>query len=75
MKNYSTRIPIIGKSIIFLLLINIQMGFSQNQYPSNSDVIMDGLSVRFKIPTTTSGWARGNHFFDPTGATKWGGGN
>ncbi len=73
MKNNSARISIIGKSLFLLLLINIQKGFSQNQYPSNSDVIMDGLSIRFKIPTTMGGWARGNHFFDPTGATKWSG--
>jgi len=58
---------------LFLLLMVVQTSFSQNLYPLDSDAIMDGYSVRFRIPSRTGGWARGTHFYDPSGVTKWGG--
>ncbi len=73
MRDYMNKIFNFGISVLLLLSIGIQSGFSQNQYASNSDLIMDGYSVRLKIPSTPGGWARGTHFYDPTGATKWGG--
>ncbi|MGX1931313.1 hypothetical protein [Flagellimonas sp. 2504JD4-2] len=73
MKYQESKIFKLGISLLPFLFLSISSGFSQNQYPSSGDAIMDGYSVRFEIPSTTGGWARGTHFYDPTGATKWGG--
>ncbi|SNY99688.1 tail fiber protein [Flagellimonas pacifica] len=73
MRNHKIKIFNFGIGLFLFLLISAQESFSQNQYPTNSDVIMDGYSLRFKIPSTTGGWARGTHFYNPTGTTKWGG--
>lgn len=63
------------KGFYFLLLncMVLTMGYSQNQFPTNQDVFLDGRSVIFRMPTTTGGWARGNYFEDPTGSEYWGG--
>ncbi|MEK6152001.1 tail fiber protein [Flavobacteriaceae bacterium 3-367] len=73
MKTHNTKTGHYGIGLLLFLLVAVQIGFAQNQYPASSDVILDGRSVRFQIPTTTGGWARGGHFYNPTGATKWGG--
>jgi len=73
MKISKNKIFKLDRSMLLLLSFGVQLGFSQNQYPSNSDVVIDGYSLRFEIPSKTGGWARGNHFYDPTGTTKWGG--
>ena len=61
--------------IVFILFIHmaIAFGFSQNQFPSDSNVIIDGQSIVFKMPSTSGGWARGSYFHDPSGTERWGG--
>jgi len=56
---------------VFILFVHMAMGFSQNQFPTDSDVIIDGQSVVLKMPSTSGGWARGFFFKDPTGTDPW----
>ncbi len=73
MKDLERKLFKFSIRLLPLLFMSVQLGFSQNQYPSSSDAVMDGYSLRFEIPSTTGGWARGTHFYDPSGTTKWGG--
>lgn len=73
MKDLERKLFKFSIRLLPLLFMSVQLGFSQNQYPSSGDAVMDGYSLRFEIPSTTGGWARGTHFYDPIGATKWGG--
>ena len=63
------------RKLVFLALFQMTFakGYSQNLYPENQDVFLDGRSVIYRIPTTTGGWARGNYFENPTGSEYWGG--
>ena len=61
------------RALVFILFFHmaIAMGFSQNSFPTNGDVIIDAQSVVFKMPSTSGGWARGVFFKDPTGTDPW----
>lgn len=63
------------RKIFFLFFTHLIMGtgHSQNQFPANDNVIIDGESIVFLMPSTTGGWARGNWFANSSDTETWGG--